>query len=192
MGKFLKSLIRWAIFLGLIGILGAMLVPPASNGKGENVDVKRLDQARAKMAALNTAVKEKRGGKLSMSEEEINSYLYDVVNRRNQAVESGGNMRPTSMNIDLVGDQATLVVKSKASGLTISFLVTIKPREGASPPYEVVSAKVGSLPMPGPLKPFVADKLAAMFSGMPEESGLIAGLDAMEIADEVVTVRNIP
>jgi|GEM_PF-1636502 len=186
-GGGLKSLVRLVLFLAVLGLLAAIFIPSKATGDGSELDQDRIRSARSKLLAL----KDQPQSSQRFSEAEINAYLHDVVANRNVANAAGTQLRPEVINVNVGENALDLTVQSKFGNLLpISYQLSLQPSpDGIAFDPQPTAAKLGILPMPGPLQKNIFHKMEAMFRGMPTESGLWKQLELFEAKDGAVTVR---
>jgi len=181
-----KSLLRFLLLFAVLGVLAAIFIPVKPTGDGSDLDETHIRSARGKLLALQNRPQSAQ----KFTEEEINAYLADVVQNRNQAQAAGTRLRPELINVDTADNALGITVHSKFTVLPISYHLAVQPSsDGATLDPQPTAAKLGQLPMPGPLQQMIFHKYEAMFQGLPAEAKIWNQLELLKAEDGSVTVR---
>jgi hypothetical protein len=197
----LFSLLLKFIFIGgPIAILVFMLMATEPVGK-----VGKRSQARDYDEALNRITFSSRNMAVPfvqmLSEEQINAKMFAELSR--QPTPTGMAFGIQSLQLDVVEnpaspDRGAVTVHMLTTGfkkkLRISYEMTVVPRGGpAGLEFDIVSARIGHLPLFANLKDFlVGRKIAAALSQMKEEKDILGRLRQLQIKGNTVALKIAP
>ncbi len=186
LGASVGRLIRLAIFLALLGVLGLLCwpVPPA----GDAASAQGAAIVDGKMAALRGAILRRNEARETFAEADINAHL----NSRLASAPGGGalNLVFKEVRLDLQPGVIQTWTKSTLGPLSISYTTVSKIHvgDGGRITLTAESAKLGHCPLPGPLKAKVVGQVSGMFLRLNDEYILLQRLPVVEIADGLLNV----
>jgi len=178
--------VRLVVFALVIGLCGLVVWPVNldADAGGEEEVLK----SRAKLGSLILAEKKNEAGKEVFSEAELNGYLSALV-EENRA--GGGGDQLQGMEAEILESEIVLNVKTLAGPIPMSMTLNFYPKVGNKEfDAEVLRARIGHMPMLGPGKKFVQDKIKVIFSELKEEREVLEGLESITLSDGALKVIN--
>lgn len=177
-------ILRLALFLGLLAVLGLLCwpTPPAGDPPSANGSGMVKDQ----MSALRVAIMRKVEKSETFAEADLNAHLNTMI--RNAAPGGGLSLQLQEVRIDLRDGAVEAWTRSSMGPLTITYSSLARTETGADgrTTFRAADARIGHLPLPGPLRGKVVDQLAAMFLMLQEEQLLLQRLAKVELVDGAV------
>lgn len=177
-------LLRVVVLLALCAAIVQLLRPVNPMGQeGSGADAQRLRQ---KLGLLKGAVLDQREMSQRVSEAEINSYLASLLSKTDQ--KPGRSMDLRKINVTIRPEGAVLVLVSGVGPVTLTTELAGTPtHRGDQFEFVLTSARLGHLPMPGPLVAWLAGKAGVVFSRMDDEKRLLNQMEQLAVGQgEVV------
>ena len=196
-GKAVSALgraVRAAATILLLLAIVQMMRPVAPAGSTGNAqDVQRLRQ---KLSLFKGAVMDGKASSQRLSEVELNAYLTDLL-ARSATPDAMDSLRYRLLKVNLAVEPAAVVVVLRASlgPVPLSYEVTGAPRvDGKRFAFAPTAARFGHLPLPGPLRGWMAGRVYGVFSQMLDERSLLDQAEGLELAQGEVTLvqRGLP
>ncbi|HMO03963.1 MAG TPA: zinc ribbon domain-containing protein [Kiritimatiellia bacterium] len=177
-------IVRLALFLGLLAVLGLLCWPAAPAGDPPSVNGSGI--VKDQMSALRVAIMRKVEKRETFSEADLNAHLNAVI--RNGGTGGGMNLQLREVRIDLRDGAVEAWTRSSLGPLTITYSSLARVEEGAGgrKTFRATDARIGHLPLPGPLRDRVVGQLASMFQMLQEEQLLLQRLATVELVDGAV------
>lgn len=178
-GRLISTLLRLIVLGICVAVLVLIFLPATNFADSGNFSEDGVRSVRSQLIQLRDATGMDQAFSGTLSEADLNAYLYDVVHNRNQ---TRAGLKPESLLVNFEDGSIDVAVLSRVGFLPVSYRMTMEPQnvEDGSFTSKVTSASIGRLPLPGPLANMVRQKFETMFSGMPSETELFEKLDYLE------------
>ena len=188
-GRFIRNVLRLVLLVAGVAILILIFLPAKVPAEGFAADAEAVKRVRATLLDLDDAVRRDTDFEGTVSETDLNAYLYDVVKARNQAK----GLKPDSVMVDVEAGHMDMAMVAHVGFLPISYKVTLTP-ENEDGDFSVVPSKasVGRLPLPGPMANLVRSRFENLFAGMTSEASLFESLGHLEPRAGEVLFRSAP
>ncbi len=175
---------RLAIFLGLLAVLGLLCWPTAPAGDAPSANGSGI--VKDQMSALRVAIMRKVEKRETFAEADLNAHLNTVI--RNAAPGGGFSLQLQEVRIDLRDGAVEAWTRSALGPLTITYSSLARVEEAADgrKTFRAAEARIGHLPLPGPLRDRVVGQLASMFQMLQEEQLLLQRLTTVHFVDGAV------
>lgn len=174
-------LFRFLLFVALLAVVALLLWPSGLVGApGALRDARSMER---KIAAV---VRAQQAGLYVfeiISEREANAYLAEIL-KRNEGISRSEGMKLgiEAITMGFQPDGLTVVILAAWGPLRISYEVTGMPvidEEGFK--LDVISARWGHLPLPGPSGQWVSERVARVFSQMQRERRMLDDLQRCDV-----------
>ena len=182
LGKLIRGLIRLTITVVLIGLIALTLWPVTPAGS---------EGAAAEGERITLAMKQISNAKLShtkLRETELNSYL------ASQLEASGGSDSAVAieqLNLDVLPEHIVFITATTVGPVRLTWELTLAPSaDETSFPLDVQKARLGHLPLIGPLKDIAGNKIVGLFSEFNEEQEILESVKQIKLADGEVLLIN--
>lgn len=185
--RFLFQTIRLLIALALTGVIGLMLWPVIPGGlKGDVRDAQRLTQ---KMEILRRANLENKASTQRISELEVNAHLHRLIDQSTRPDASGLEYRILDLNTVINPDDVVVTMLSSFGPVKLSYEVTGIPLiESRNFTFQIRSARLGHLTMPGPLAGWLAGRVGHVLSRQDRDRDVLDKLDQMTLSQGEATL----
>lgn len=179
-GKLVRLVVRLTVTVCVLGCFALLLWPIQPTGaagtSSEGERVKRALQL----------LEETPGQQVILREEELNGYLQAQLD----ANDASGTVVIDGLNVDLVKEQLLLNTSTLVGPLQISWELTLVPAVDNTFPFELKTARIGHLPMIGPLKNFAADKVARIFNEYETEKDVLESAKQIALDEGRIMLSN--
>ena len=176
------------IYLGLIGGVGLCFWPRTATGVVGDEVAQREGQM--KIARLYDAAENGIDFTAGVTEHEINAYLASLLKDRSGHVEDDGSTNLDFVNVDISDGSLKVVAMASFRFLKVSYLVDGIPEVGANGfVFPVRRAELGHLPLPGPTKAWIVQRIEAIFEGMDLEHKILDRTATFALKDETLWIK---
>jgi hypothetical protein len=190
-------ILRGLFQLGLVAVLALMLWPAAPAGaRGGSA---KKEQAQDSINLLHSAVQNNLKRLVTINESEVNAYLASLGKRRASSErgsyrkKQGVRLPVDVANMNFREDRVTVLVVASMGPFALSYEVTGAPEaNGENFSFDVAGARVGHLPLPGPLSGIVAHKVKTVFAPLRDERLLLDRVDRMAVGEGAVKLGVLP
>ncbi len=191
MAGLLGRLVRLALTFALLYLICMMLWPVTPAGMTGNIQ--DAQQVVKKLGQLKAAEMDDKSLALRISEVELNARLAEILNQNQPASSADGyNYRMTQVNLALEENLITVTLRAALGPVDLSYQVVGQPvADGQDFQFQVREARLGHLSMPGPLRGWMAGKVAVVFSAMLDERSILDQLDRLVVGQGEVEVANV-
>lgn len=186
--KIVSTLVRLAVVVVLAGVVGMGLwALPKPVPAFEDRDVLSAD---AKIDRLHASVRQGQPDSAVFHENEINAYFQKLLEDSGTTESKGMTLSVQVLHVDLRENDIRILLISGLGPVALSWELVFLPEtndEGFHPVPQ--SARVGHLPMPGPLQRLVSAKYASLFSDLPVEKRILGRLESLGLNEDQVVIH---
>jgi len=181
-GRWNKRVIR-LIEIALLAVLALLLWPVPPDGKtGGEADYR---QCTLQLQALLDAQRAGRSQSQVFTESEMNAYLSRVLEQRQRMASAEGlQMTLASVKLIILKDMVRVQMLTRFGVVRLSYEIVGRPvLENGVFTFRTEQARWGHLPAPGPLKNWVAGRMAPVFLGMELERQVVDNVKRLDLAE---------
>lgn len=182
-GKLVRLLLSILVFGGAAL---ALWPKPLEGEVGGEVQAR---ECRMKVVRLHDAAQNGISIPIVFSEEEINAYLQGIVQqtREGQTGRTPANLE--SVRVSLTEAEVIVHTAIRLQVLRITYRLQGPVDVGdAGAVFDVRRAQLGHLPMPGPLRGWVAGRVAAILGGLDAERTILRQTERIQLRDQRIRI----
>ncbi|MBN1269911.1 MAG: zinc ribbon domain-containing protein [Kiritimatiellae bacterium] len=182
----LRRFLRVLFLLALIAVAGLVLWPVEPTGReGTEQDAQTL---RRSFLGMELAMKRGRSAAERVSEEQLNAYLDGVVRHTAEEGETAPMvLEVRRINVAFTPERIVVLMAAGWGPVTLTYEILGVPAVGEGGfRLEIAEARLGHLPLPGPLKVQVGKRAARAFAGLRRERAVLDAVTAVSLDRGVV------
>lgn len=184
---FVSGAVRLLLSVAIFGGAGLILWPTPPIGRvGGEVEAR---ECRMKVVRLHDAAQNGIQIPVILAEDELNAYLDGLVrqNRESQQGRTPANL--DAVRVSIADQDVGVHVQIRLKVLRLTYLLRGSPRAGAEGfSFGTQRARLGHLPMPGPLQGWVERRVGGILGGLDAERTILQKTERLDFKGQKVRV----
>ncbi len=180
-------IVRIALTVALVTVLALLCIPAPAPGQDPSPQGARIVQA--KMGAIRGAISRRNDVQEQFDVADINAHLQDRLVR--PPTDNQYQLQLREVRIGLFPGGAQVWTKSTLGPLPLTHSTQVRIERGADGRHLFIAdrpARIGRMPMIGPLRDRTLDQLIGVFNRMNEELNMLNRLPRVEVIDDAIIV----
>jgi len=180
-GRIIKTLLRIAVLLACIALVGALLWPVQPSG--EFGSERHADVYQEKVDRLEQAAREGYSTTEEIAEMQINGYFARVVSSSSGGEGGASQLGIGEVNFAFRQDTVIVFILARRGPLTLTYELTAQPYADKGLKLNVRQVRLGHVPLPKFLSSRVLQRMATVFSQMETEQTILKHLQKIKLDD---------
>lgn len=180
--RFVKTLLRLAVLLACIALVGSLLWPVQPSG--EFGSERHADVYQEKVDRLEQATREGYSTTEEIAETQINGYFARLVSNNSGGEGAASQLGIGEINFAFRPDTVIVFILARRGPVTLTYEMTAQPYTDKGLQLKVQKVRLGHVPLPGFLSRRILQRMATVFSRMESEQTILKHLQKIKLDDK--------